>query len=169
MRHALVVAAHGIPATDYPRRRVGLLMALEFSGKLAERLGVLRRWRGALEREVRAWPRTPENDPYKSAVDGLCRGLSVRLGWPVFAGYNEFCAPTVDEALDQAVAAGADRVVVLPTMLVRGNEHTEKEIRDAVARASARYPTIDLRYAWPFQEERLIELLADQAGAFLDR
>lgn len=148
MRCAVVVAAHGIPATDYPPRRVGLLMALEFSGQLAERFGVLRRWREALEREVRTWPRTPENDPYKSAVDELCRGLSVRIGWPVFAAYNEFCAPTVDQALDQAVAAGAERVVVLPTMLVRANEHTEKEIRDAVAGATARYPIVDRLQRW---------------------
>lgn len=34
---ALVLAAHGVPATDYPSRRVGLLMALEFSGKMVKR------------------------------------------------------------------------------------------------------------------------------------
>jgi len=168
MRCAIVVAAHGIPATDYPPRRVGLLMALEFSGKLAERVGVLRRWREALEREVRTWPRTPENDPYQAAGDELASRLSARLGWPVLAGYNEFCTPTVDEAIDQVVAHGAQRVVVLPTMLVRGNEHTEKEIRDAVTRATERHPTVDLLYAWPFEEERLIELLAEQAGEFLN-
>ncbi len=140
-------------------------MALEFSGTVVERVSFLRAWRDALDREVRAWPRTLENDPYKAAVDELASRLTARLGWPVFVGYNEFCVPTIDEAMDRAVAEGAQRVVVLPTMLVRGNEHTELEIREAVTRARKRHPAVDLRYAWPFDQAQLITLLAGQVVA----
>lgn len=159
----IVIAAHGVPAVDYPGWRVGLLMALEFA-PMASRIGLLRSWQEALDRHVRDWPRTPESDPYKAAVDELAADLSARTGWPVIAGYNEFCAPTIGQAIDQAVAEGAGRVVVLPTMLVRGNEHTELEIRETVVWAGERHPSVDIRYAWPFDQEHLVGLLAHQVS-----
>ncbi len=164
---AVVLAAHGVPPLDYPPRRVGLLMALEFSGRLVERLGFLRRWRDRLEREVRQWPRCPANDPYRAAVEELARKLTERLNRPVFVGYNEFCAPDVGEAIEGAISGGARRVVVVPTMLVRGNTHTEKEIRAAVEDVRARHPEADIRYAWPFDEGRVADLLAEQVRMWL--
>lgn len=136
-------------------------MALEFA-PLVERIGFLRAWRKALDRHVRGWPRTQENDPYKAAVDELAEGLSAQVGCPVTSGYNEFCAPTVGGAIDRAVANGARRVIVLPTMLVRGNEHTEREIHETVIQARERSPDVDIRYAWPFDQQQLIALLAGQ-------
>jgi sirohydrochlorin ferrochelatase len=112
--------------------RVGLLMMLEFSGKLAERLPPLRAWRERLATQAATWPRTAENDAYKAAVDRLAAHLSQRLGCPVLAAYNEFCAPPIGQAIDNAIAGGATEVVVVPTMLVRGNQHTELEILEAV-------------------------------------
>ncbi len=164
---AVVLAAHGIPPLDYPPRRVGLLMALEFSGRLVERVGLLRRLRDRLDREVRRWPRCPANDPYRTAVEELAQKLATRLGCPVFVGYNEFCAPDVWEALSLAVAEGAQRVVVIPTMLVRGNTHTEEEIRAVVEKARSHYREVDIRYAWPFDEDRVADLLAEHVRTWL--
>jgi sirohydrochlorin cobaltochelatase len=158
---AVVLAAHGAPATDYPRMRVGLLMMLEFSGKMAEHLPPLRTWRERLASQAAAWPRTPENDPYKAAVDGLAASLSRRLGFPVLAAYNEFCTPPVGQAIDSAIAGGAAEVVVVPTMLVRGNQHTELEILEAVVQARHRHPGAVIHYAWPFEEGLLVSLLAE--------
>lgn len=42
MSVVVVLAAHGAPPTDYPPKRVGMLMALEFAGKIVERVGFLR-------------------------------------------------------------------------------------------------------------------------------
>lgn len=164
---AVVLAGHGIPATDYPRMRVGLLMMLEMAGKGVERIAPLRRWRDALEREVRAWPRTAENDPYKSMVESLAQDLSARLQCWAFAAYNEFCRPTIGEAIDQAIESGAQRVVVVPTMLVRGNSHTELEIQATVAAARVSQPGIQIIYAWPFEEKLIVSLLAKQVNAHL--
>ena len=158
---AVVLAAHGAPATDYPPRRVGLLMMLEFGGSLVDRLAVLRRWRERLAEDVARWPRTATNDPYMASVDSLSRQLGLRLGHPVFAGYNEFCLPTIGEAIDRAIAGGARTVVVVPTMLLRGNQHTEVEIRGAVDLARGRHPPADIRYAWPIEQGLLVALLAD--------
>lgn len=158
---AVVLAAHGAPATDYPPMRVGLLMMLEFAGKAVERIGVLRRWRDRLADEVSQWPRTVENDPYKGAVDELAQQLTLRLGCPVFAAYNEFCVPTIGAVLDQVITGGVGRVVVVPTMLLRGNHHTESEIRESIAQARERHPAADIHYAWPFEDELLVSLLAE--------
>ncbi len=161
----VILAAHGIPATNYPPMRVGLLMMLHFAGGLVSRTGFLRAYHDSLDDQIRQWPRTADNDPYKVAIDDLAAKLSTRLGCRVVAAYNEFCAPTIAEAIGQVVADGVQQVIVLPTMLVRGNDHTEREIREAVAQASERYPDADIHYAWPFDQERLVSLLADQAVA----
>lgn len=158
---AVVLAAHGAPATDYPRGRVGLLMMLEFSGKMVERLPPLRAWRERLAAQAAQWPRTGENDPYKAAVDRLAAHLSQRLGCPVRAGYNEFCAPPISQAIADAIAGGAAEVVVVPTMLVRGNQHTEHEILGAVVEARSRFAQAVIHYAWPFEERLLVSLLAE--------
>ena len=165
---AIVLAAHGVPPTDYPPMRVGIQMMLEFAGKRAQRIGFLRAWREALVNEARTWPRTAHNDPYKAAVDELAAALASRLGLPVTVAYNEFCAPTIAGAIDQAVADGARRVIVLTTMLVRGNSHTEVEIQEAVDEAVARHPDVSIHYAWPFDQAQLVSLLADQAGRRLE-
>jgi len=157
---AVVLAAHGAPATDYPRLRVGLLMMLEFSGKLAERLPPLRAWRERLATQAATWPRTAENDPYKAAVDRLAAHLGQRLGCPVLAAFNEFCTPPISQAIDSAIAGGASQVVVVPTMLVRGNQHTELEILEAVVHSRHLHPGVLIHYAWPIEESLLVSLLA---------
>jgi sirohydrochlorin cobaltochelatase len=162
----VVLAAHGAPATDYPTRRVGILMALEFAGGKAAQSGFLGRWKIKLENEIRTWPRTDTNDPYKAAVDELAAALTERTGYQVISSYNEFCSPTIQEAIDQAVARGATCVLVTPTMLLRGNQHTEAEIGQAVDEARQRHPTAIIQYAWPFQNESLVNLLAEHLDRF---
>jgi hypothetical protein len=53
-------------------------------------------------------------------------------------------------------------------MLVRGNSHTELEIHEAVVQTGKRHPTIDIHYAWPFEQERLVSLLGDQVITHLE-
>lgn len=113
------------------------------------------------------WPRTAENDPYKTAVDGLAAQLSLRLGCPVLASYSEFCAPAIAQAIDNAIADGAAEVVVVPTMLLRGNQHTEFEIREAVVQVRERHPKPSIHYAWPFERGLLASLLAEVVTARL--
>jgi sirohydrochlorin cobaltochelatase len=161
----IVIAAHGAPARDFPRGKVGLLMAFEMSP--VGRLPLFSGWRARLEAEVRAWPRTRESDPYQAAVDDLAAALEAELGHRVLVGYNEFCSPTVSDALDQAAAEGAQRVIVIPTMLLRGNEHTEAEIAGAVAETRQRHPAVTFEYAWPFNPSQMLALFAGQVRSVL--
>jgi sirohydrochlorin cobaltochelatase len=159
---AVVLAAHGAPPTDYPRMRVGVLIVLESSPRRLRRLPFMRRWHDRLASEVCGWPRTRVTDPYKAAVDDLAEGIATRLGFRVLPGYNEFCAPAVDEAIELVIDAGATTVLVLPTMLLGGNSHTESEIRTAVSEAHRRHPDLRIEYAWPFSQERMVALFAGQ-------
>lgn len=162
LKTVVVLAAHGAPARDYPRWKVGVLMAIEMSGERMKYLPGLSKWHAHLESEIRNWPRMLENDPYQAAVNELVSGLEVELGLPVIAGYNEFCPPTISDALDQAASHEADRVIVIPTMLLKGNEHTEAEIADEIESARKRHPQIEFIYAWPFDQLNLVDLYASQ-------
>lgn len=160
MKTIVVIAAHGAPARDFPRWKVGVLMGLEMS--LLGRLPLLSKVRESLSEDVCAWPRTSINDPYKAAVDELAAALQTELGLDVIASYNEFCLPTIPAALEQAVSGAAERVIVIPTMLLRGNEHTEAEIASAVDDARQRYLQVRFEYAWPFQPGNMLALFAGQ-------
>jgi sirohydrochlorin ferrochelatase len=160
MKTMVVLAAHGAPARDYPRWKVGVLMGLEMSP--LGRLRLFSKWEESLAEDVRAWPRTLANDPYKTAVDELAAGLQADLGLDVIVGYNEFCLPTISAAIEQAVTRGAERVIIIPTMLLRGNEHTEAEIAGAVEAARQRFPQVQFEYAWPFELPHMLALFAGQ-------
>jgi len=159
MKTIIVLAAHGAPPTDYPPRKVGMMMALEFMGK---RFGVLRSIHDSLNHEVRHWQRSRENDPYKNGVDALVAQIAAHTGMPVIAGYNEFCLPTIAQAIEQAVAQGAEKIVVASTMLTRGGEHSEIEIREIVDAVQRHHSQVKLVYAWPFELERVAQLFADE-------
>ena len=71
MKTIIVLAAHGAPATDCPRGTIGMFMALESMPRLVKRFGLLQRLKASLDRKVRFWPRTPDNDPYREGVQAL--------------------------------------------------------------------------------------------------
>jgi sirohydrochlorin cobaltochelatase len=166
MKTIVVLAAHGAPATDCPRRKIGMLMALESMQGLTRRLSFLRTQQKALDHEVRSWKRTADNDPYKKGVDALAEAIAAHTGFDVLAGYNEFCSPTVGSAIDEAVARGAARVIVATTMTTRGGEHSEIEIRDIVDEAQKRHPNVRICYAWPFDPNRVAQLYSEEIKNF---
>ncbi|HKZ85906.1 MAG TPA: CbiX/SirB N-terminal domain-containing protein [Anaerolineae bacterium] len=125
-----------------------------------ERAGLERRY-AELDARMRAWPRTPYNDPFHAGTQELAEHLRRATGLEVIAGFNEFCAPSLDEALDQA-AGRADSVVVVTPMMTRGGEHSEVDIPAAIERARERNPRLAVRYAWPFETGAVAQFLAAQ-------
>ena len=55
-----------------------------------------------LDEKIRAWPRNPNNDPYKFAVEELATNLANTLGLDVLTAYNEFCSPSLEECFEEA-------------------------------------------------------------------
>jgi sirohydrochlorin cobaltochelatase len=79
---------------------------------------------------------------------------------PVLVGFNEFCAPSLDDALEQAIAQGAEKVVVVTPMMTRGGEHAQRDIPAAIQRVQERHPRVPIVYAWPFASVDVASFLA---------
>ena len=57
------------------------------------------------------------------------------------------------------------RIDVVPSMLTPGGVHAEVEIPETIAAMSRALPHLSIRYAWPFDLERVSALLAERLGA----
>jgi sirohydrochlorin cobaltochelatase len=121
-----------------------------------------------LDGTIRRWPRTPATDPYQSGLAAVADVLRPHLKGALFAlAYNEFCAPTLDEAVDDLVGKGATHIIVLTTMFTPGGSHSEVEIPEILEQLRSRYPAVELRYAWPFDLQLMAKALAEQLRRWL--
>jgi len=169
MKVVIVLAMHGVPPNDFPQHEMaelfGLHARLEHAPE-AERAALERR-HAELDAKMRAWPRTPQNDPFYAGSHDLASHLSQATGCEVIVGFNEFCAPCLDDAPDQAVARAAEKVIVITPMMTRGGEHSEADIPAAIRRAQERHPDIPILYAWPFEVSEVARFLAAQIDRFV--
>lgn len=165
----IVLAMHGAPPNDFPRQEVAELFALH--GRLEHAAGperaALERRFDELHAKMRAWPRTAENDRFWAASLEMAQALRRETGHSVVVGFNEFCAPSLDEALDEAAAQGARQIVVLTPMMTRGGEHAEADIPAAIHRAQERHPQVRFEYAWPFPTDEIARFLAAQVNTLI--
>jgi sirohydrochlorin cobaltochelatase len=181
----VVLIGHGSPALDCPPQLIGELMSLEWRGSgSGHHHGVapeasarppgppstqagaggeedIRRRTGELDAAIRDWPRRADNDPYKCGVEQLADALRPLLPTDCFAiGYNEFCRPSIAEAIEQVIGAGASRVLVIPTMLTPGGVHSEVDIPRALEVVRHAHPAVAIEYVWPFDLKAVAALLA---------
>ena len=161
----MVLVGHGGIPKDYPRELVAKLRGLEAK----------RRGGGGpptpeeieLDTKLRRWPRTPQTDPYQAGLEALAARLKTSLNGNLFAiAYNEFCAPTVEEAVESLIAAGATAITIVPSMLTPGGSHSELEIPETLEKLRVKHPGIELRYAWPFDLGQVAAMLAAQLTRF---
>ncbi len=171
MRTIIVLAMHGAPPGDFPRQEMGEFFSLHsrLNHSAGPERAALERRYAELEAKMRAWPRTAQNDPYHAAALALAEALRFSTGREVVVGFNEFCGPTLDEALDRAMASAPEKVVVVTPMMTRGGEHSEKEIPAAVQRARKRHPGVSVVYAWPFEVSEIALFLASQIRRFVEK
>jgi len=165
-RLAVVLIGHGAPATDCPPQLIGELMSLEWRGGgdhhgRAGAGGDSKRRAGELDATIRDWPRHAGNDPYKIGLERLAEAMKPLLPTELLAvGYNEFCRPSIAEAIEQVIRQGATRVLVVPSMLTPGGVHAEVDIPQALAEVRAAHPAVVIEYVWPFDLDRVAALLA---------
>lgn len=157
---------HGGVPSDCPRDLVTKLKALE-GRRRAQGGGEPSAEERDLDARIREWPRTPETDPYRAGIEALAASLRPMLGGAtLFVAYNEFCAPTVEEAVASAIEQGATSITVVPSMLTPGGVHSEVEIPEAIERLRARYRDVGIAYAWPFDMSAIAGMLAAQVARF---
>ena len=120
-----------------------------------------------LDTRIRRWPRTPETDPYQPGLEAVAARLRAHLGERLFAvAYNEFCAPTLEESVEELIKKGATDITVATTMVTPGGFHSEVEIPEILEQLRKQYPDIVLRYAWPFDMDLIAAMLATQIKQF---
>jgi sirohydrochlorin ferrochelatase len=165
----VVLAMHGAPPLDFPKSEMAEFMSLY--ARLGHALSPLpddqkARYR-QLEAKMRVWPRTGQNDPFYAGSQELAKHLRQESGLEVIIGFNEFCAPGLDEALERAAAREAAEIVVITPMMTHGGEHSAVDIPEAVRRAQQKFPGQKIVYAWPFATEDIARFLASQVTRFL--
>lgn len=167
-RRAVVLVGHGGVPRDYPRERLGQLRGLE-----AKRRGTKAQpspEEVALETELRHWPRTPATDPYQAGLKSLAAHLRPILEPDrLVLAYNEFCAPTVVEAVRALATQGVTDIVAVPSMFTPGGVHAEIDIPDTLLALRTEFPHLNLRYAWPFGGEHLASFFVEHLRRFESR
>ena len=164
VRGVILVGHGGIPK-GYPQELIVKLKRLEGQRRAAGM--AMSAEERELDTKIRQWPRTPETDPYQSGLEAVAAQLRAKLGEVLFAvAYNEFCAPTLEESVEELIKKGATHITVVTTMFTPGGSHSEVEIPEILEQLRKQYPDIVLRYAWPFDMNLIAVLLATQVKQF---
>ncbi len=157
----VVLVGHGGLAADTPRELVKELRRLQRERKDSASAHPSER-EVELEDQVRNWPRNSDNDPYKAGLESIATELRSLLGErKLIAAYNEFCAPTVEQAIDELAGDGVTNILVVTTMLTPGGSHSERDVPELIDKARRRHPAIRISYAWPFEPARIARFLAE--------
>ena len=164
----VILIGHGATASDTPRALVGELKQLEGSRMAAGGFNAPMSAREAeLDYKVRSWPRTPQTDPYQAGLNALAEQLRPFLGSsPLAVAYNEFCAPTIEEAAEGLVKKGCRRVLLATVMTTRGGVHSEVEILEIAKKLEKTHPGTRFVYAWPYDTQQVAELIARNLKRF---
>jgi sirohydrochlorin cobaltochelatase len=164
-KQGVVLVGHGGIPKDCPRDLVFRLKRLE--GQRRDAGGAPTSEELELDRRIRQWPRTAETDPYQAGLEALAERVRPLLNGARFAiAYNEYCAPTLEEAADKLIADGTAEVTVISSMFTPGGSHAEIEIPETIARLRTTHPSVTFRYAWPFDLNLVAAMLAAQVKQF---
>jgi sirohydrochlorin cobaltochelatase len=166
----IVLAMHGEPPRDFPKDKFGAFFRLQTRLEFGEALGrELQDEFAELDSEMRHWPRTPENDPFYFGSQEMAQHLSRATGYQVLLGFNEFCAPPLDEAIDEAAARKPSKIIIITPMMTPGGGHSEEDIPALAKQAQERHPDVSIVYAWPFDPSKAAQFLAEQIDRVSDQ
>lgn len=164
-RKGVILVGHGGIPKDYPQDLVTKLKRLEAQRRASG--SAMTDEEKNLDTKIRQWARTSETDPYQAGLELLASRLRPLLNGAHFAvAYNEFCAPTLPDAVEQLIVAGAREITVVSTMFTPGGSHSEIEIPEELQDLRVKHPEIDLRYAWPFDLQQIASMLTEHINRF---
>jgi sirohydrochlorin ferrochelatase len=164
-RVGLILVGHGEPPRDLPRHTIRKYFELLEKRRTEEEDKLFQR----LEEEIVNRQRTPENDPYFYGLVAVAEELKrLQRFKQVWVAFNEFCRPTLLEALREACESEVDVIVVATVMLTRGGHHSEEEIPSTIEQAKTfcKKPII---YVWPIDPTDFAQFLLSQVEKALTR
>jgi len=168
MKRAIVLVGHGGVPKDCPHDLVRKLKQLEAQRRAAGK--PMSKEEKELDQKIRRWPRTPQTDPYKEGLESLAAQLRPLLKRDRLAiAYNEFCEPTLEEAVEELIKEGTWDITVVSSMFTAGGSHAEIEIPETVEKLKQAHPTVIIRYAWPFDKSLVAGMLATHLAQFQQR
>ncbi len=169
MKTNLILAMHGAPPNDFPKDQLGeyfgLKSRLEMGGGI-KNPAMEERYK-LLNDKISLWPRSAENDPFWAGSQKLAKELKKATGLEVILAFNDFCSPSLEEGMEKGIKSGAEKLIVITTMMTKGGEHSEVEIPSAIQEVQARYPKVEILFAWPFESSDVASFLAQQIQRFL--
>lgn len=155
---AIIVVGHGAPPSDVPRDLVMRLKALE--GRRRASGTPMDDEERELDSKLREWPRTAATDPYAAGVENLVEAVRrASPGVRVAVAFNEFCTPSLEQAVQLLYADGVREIDVVPTMFTQGGVHSEIEIPETLEALRREHAELVLHYAWPFDADAIASLL----------
>lgn len=160
LKNGVVLVGHGGIPSDCPPEYISTFKRLE-SERRARNLPISDE-ELAIDKVIRDWPRTKETDPYKAGLEAVAKSLEQNLYEAhLEIAYNEFCAPSLQEAVETLVNKGISEITIVSTMFTPGGSHSEIEIPEVVHELSKKYPGVNVDYAWPFDLEHIAIFLSD--------
>ena len=165
LKTAVILIGHGGLPSDIPSEIVENFMRLH---KVRIKTGSkITKEEIELDRAIRLWKRTPENDPYKAGLESLASEMENYLdGFHIKTAYNEFCHPDIEDAVEELVKDNYSKFILVTTMITRGGSHSESEIPEEVEKLRLQHPTIEIQYAWPFCMNNFAEFLGKHVESF---
>lgn len=164
-KKGVVLVGHGGIPKDYPQDLITKLKRLEAQRRASGT--PMSAEEAELDDKVRNWPRTPDTDPYQAGLEALAAHMKPLLNGTLFAvAYNEFCGPTLPEAVENLIRQGAQSITVVSTMFTPGGSHAEFEIPEEMDELRRHHPGITLTYAWPFNLKQVSQMLVDHIDRF---
>ena len=168
MTLVIVLAMHGAPPMDFPKEELSEFFKLHVQMESVPehaRSAIKPRY-DELETRIRTWPRTLENDPFFAGASEMANRLSEISGHEVIIGFNEFCSPTLEEAILQAGRRSPEKIIVITPMMTKGGEHAQMDIPTAIEKAQSLNPDVPVVYAWPFDEVDVAKFLLAQVEKY---
>jgi sirohydrochlorin cobaltochelatase len=165
-RVGVVLVGHGQLPSDIPKELGSEYLKLKFK---ENRTRMEEERFEELENVVLNWARNEVNDPYAHSLQTLASELSKIGGYEkVVVAFNEFCRPTVEEALVEVCNSDVDVVVVVTTMTTKGGEHSEKDMPELLEKMRKKCLK-QIVYAWPFDVRAVARLLVETINLHLSR
>lgn len=120
-----------------------------------------------LDTKIRTWPRSPETDPYQAGLEALGAQMKPMVNGALFSlAYNEFCGPTLAEAVEDLITQGAQSITIVSTMFTPGGSHSEYEIPRELEELREQHLDVTLHYAWPYNLTQVSKMLVEHINQF---
>ncbi len=161
----VILVGHGGIPKDYPPELVTQLKRLE--GQRRATGSPMSQEELELDTKIRTWPRTAKTDLYQAGLESLGTHVKPLLNKAQFAlAYNEFCGPTLSEAVEDLIGKGATKIIIVSTMFTPGGSHSEFEIPEELQELQTKHTGVTLTYAWPFDLSHVARMLMEHIQKF---